>query len=454
MPVASFADELWRSLGFEGTADFEVTGSGALPSAYRVTDLAVGSIGVAGLAAAELIGRMTGTDARPAVSVDRTLASAWFGSAVQPVGWTLPDVWDPISGRYRTRDGWIRLHTNAPHHRAAALAVLDEPADLTRVRRAVERWSAEELEQAIVDAGGCAAALRSREEWLAHPQGIAVSAEPLVDRATGSAGGISARWRPTVERPLAGLRVLDLTRVIAGPVATRFLAGLGADVLRIDPPHWEEDALVPNMTLGKRSARLDARTEAGSATLRSLIADCDVMVHGYRNGALASLGIDADIRQSLRPGLVEVSLDAYGFTGPWSRRRGFDSLVQMSVGIADRGREWARSEQPTPLPVQALDHTSGYLLAAAALRGILDSVETGQGSRSRTSLARVAETLIAGGEQPVDTEIVERATPQLPLIAPQGPAVMLASPVTVGGAGLRFDLPPTVLGSSQPTWER
>ena len=198
-----FAEELQSALG--GGAPLlehlRVTGVGDLPSAYRVSDLAVASIGVAGLAAAELVESATGEF--PAVTVDRELASAWFGSAVDPVGWALPSVWDPLARNYRARNGWIRLHTNAPPHRDAALAVLGTPDDPIDVRRAVGRWDAVELESAIVAAGGCAAVMHSRADWRAHPQGAAVEAEPLLDWGIGSEGQARAAWQIRPDRPLA-----------------------------------------------------------------------------------------------------------------------------------------------------------------------------------------------------------------------------------------------------------
>lgn len=459
--AAAFAGQLWAATGGapELLSRLAITGDGDLPSAFRVTDLAVASIGVAGLAAAELIGMRrpgsdpdTAPDAAPAVTVDRALASTWFGSVVQPIGWTVPAVWDPLARNYRTVDGWIRLHTNAEHHRAAALTVLGVEGDFLTVHRAVSRWKAVELETAIVDAGGCAAVLRSHDEWLAHPQGAAVSREPVLDWRDGTAGAVSARLAPTASAPLTGLRVLDLTRVIAGPVATRFLAGLGAEVLRIDPPDWEEDALVPNMTLGKRLARLDARTPDGFTRLTELLSQADVLVHGYRLGALDRLGLDADRRQQLRPGLVDVSLNAYGFTGPWSTRRGFDSLVQMSSGIVQYGTHWARSEELTPLPVQALDHATGYLLAAAAIRGVLRQQTEGRGSIVRTSLARMAETLQAGDDLPLDGTLSDRSAATDALTTPWGDALMVRPPLTIGDAKFVFEHGPSDLGSDAAVW--
>lgn len=459
MSVNPFVGGFWQALGGrpELVERLALTGDGDLPSVYRVTDLAAASIGVAGLAAAELVhatAQAPATDAAPAVSTDRLLASAWFGSAVRPVGWSTPPVWSPYTRNYRADGGWIRIHVNARQHLDAVLGVLGlasdpDPAD---VRRLVGRWSPQQLEDAIVAAGGCAAVLHSRDEWLRHPQGTAVVAEPLVEWREGFPGSPGEGWQPTVARPLAGLRVLDLTRVIAGPVASRFLAGLGAAVLRIDPPGWDEDALVPNMTLGKRSARLDAKTPGGREALFELVRQSDVLVHGYRPGALDALGLDVESRQSLRPGLVDVSLDAYGFTGPWAGRRGFDSLVQVSCGIAQRGMEWSGDERPHALPVQALDHATGYLLAAAALRGLVRLRAEGVGSSARTSLARVAEALVAGGELPRDGEFDQWEGDLLPLDTPWGPASMLPPPVEIDGTPFAFERGPRALGSDSATW--
>lgn len=446
--TAPFVDELQAALGGapDAASRLSITGAGDLPSAYRVTDLASATIGVSALAVLELAGG-------EAVEVDRGLASSWFGSAVAPVGWSLPTVWDPLARNYLTSDGWIRLHTNAPHHRAAALRVLGVSGELSDVRRAVSRRTGDELERDVVEAGGCAAVMRSRDEWTVHPQGIAVAAEPLVGWTSGAAGARGRSWVPQPGRPLAGLRVLDLTRVLAGPVATRALAALGADVLRIDPPFWDEPAVLANMTLGKRTARLDLRESAGVDRLRALLADADVLVHGYRLGALDALGFTPEERQRIRPGLVDVSLDAYGFTGPWAGRRGFDSLVQMSAGIAHRGRDWAGSDAPHALPVQALDHSAGYLMLSAVLRALVRRDETGAGWMARTSLARVAELLVSGGELPVDGPLLERRAPTLPLDTPWGPARLLEFPVSIDGVDLAFARGPVELGSSPATWE-
>ena len=243
----------------EWLADVYFSGSGDLPSVFAVSDLAAAAIAAAGAAVAELVANRFGP--RPRVIVNRRLSSLWLGQSIRPDGWELPAAWDPIAGDYPTTDGWIRLHTNAPHHRDAVLSVLGVSADKSEVARAVLNWSADALETAVVQNNGCAAEMRTMPAWATHAQGESVSREPLV--ATQVTGDCSdSTLSSTPERPLRGIRVLDLTRVLAGPVATRFLAGFGADVLRIDPPVWDEPGVIPDVTLGKRCARLDLRSSS------------------------------------------------------------------------------------------------------------------------------------------------------------------------------------------------
>jgi hypothetical protein len=445
---------LWAAVGGEASAADGVvfTGAGGLPSAFPVTDFASAALAAAALSVAELLRHRRGES--PAVTVDRRLTSIWFWASIRPIGWSLPAPWDPIAGDYRTRDGWIRLHTNAPHHRAAAERVLGAQADKDAMARAVAPWSKSELEAAIVAAGGCAAEMRSTDEWRTHPQGEAVAAEPLVHIAA-TAPGPAPAWAIPAARPLAGLRVLDLTRVLAGPVASRFLAGYGAEILRIDPPDWDEPSIEPEVTLGKRCARLDLRQAEDRAVFEALLAKADVMLHGYRSDALDRLGFDAARRRSLSPGLVDVSLCAYGWSGPWATRRGFDSLVQMSTGIADAGMRWRRAEKPVPLPLQALDHATGYMMAAAAIRGIGRRLTHGTGTEARLSLARTAKLLVdhpAGQEEPSLARETEADRSPAIETTPWGDARRVLPPVDIGGAAMRWDLPACALGSAPPRW--
>ncbi|MEL7100329.1 MAG: CoA transferase [Pseudomonadota bacterium] len=410
------------ALGPGAGAHVTQTGHAELPSCYAVTDLAVRSISAAASELAALTGARN-------VSVDRRLAALWFDMTLVPSGWALPPTWDAIAGVYKAKDGWIRLHTNAPHHRDAALRALGCAPDKAAVAEAVRGWDKTALEAAIVAEGGAAAAMHSAADWAAHPQGRAVAQEPLI------------AWTETGhgDTPLAleGLRVLDLTRVLAGPVATRFLAGYGAQVLRIDPPIWAEPGVEPEVTLGKRRAGLDLTCAADRATFEDLLRAADVLVHGYRPGALGGLGFGAAQRQSLSPGLIDVSLCAYGWTGPWAGRRGFDSLVQMSCGIAAEGMARRGADHPVPLPVQALDHATGYLMAAAVLRAVRRRNATGAVQTARLSLARTAELLKASGARDFEGQAISVQPADLSAgteMTDWGPARRVRFPLSVDGA--------------------
>lgn len=427
-------------------------GDGALPSCFAVTDLAVASIGAVGQAIARLQQVLGGKPG--AVAVDRRLASLWFSRSIYPIGWGLAATWDAIAGDYETADGWIKLHTNLPHHRRAALGVLGCASDKATVERAVRHWNAEELETAIVEAGGVAAAMRSAEAWAAHPQGRAVAAEPLINWSEN--GKAVIREIPlTQARPLNGLRVLDLTRVLAGPVATRTLAGFGAEVLRIDPYGWEEANVVPDITLGKRCSRLNLKDKDDKSTFKKLLQTADVLVHGYRAEALARLGYGKAERHALNSNLIDISLNAYGWSGPWRNRRGFDSLVQMSCGIAHAGMKWREDNKPVPLPVQALDHATGYLMAAASITALTIALQKRQLRSARLSLARTAtllqENIQTGhGGMSLLPRLEDFASSQEQ--TPWGIARRLRPPLTIEGAEMAWHSPACALGSAVPAW--
>ena len=307
----------------------------------------------------------------------------------------------------------------------------------------------------MIEAGGCAAQMRSEQQWLQHPQGMAVSGEALIaQQTTGDAP--TPGWQLPPARPLLGVRVLDLTRIIAGPVATRFLASLGAQVLRIDPYGWQEPTLEEEITCGKRCARLDLKSKAGVEQLRDLIKHADVMVHGYRADALEKLGLDAESRRKLAPGLVDVSLNAWGWSGPWRNRRGFDSLVQMGCGIAEQGMIWSGNAKPTPLPVQALDHATGYMMAAAVLEGMRQRRENHVGWQAQLSLARTARLLQQFGASPQQPQrgIMAQHDDALPTVEINawGIAERLRAAAYLPGTPMICATPGVKLGSSAASW--
>lgn len=356
---------------------------GYLPSRLPVLDTALACVGAALLAA--------GTASRPAavrMATGHVAAAMRSEAHLRRDGQPAPAGFAPLSRFWRAADGWVRTHANYPWHRDALLTALDTPDD---VEAAMAGCAARDLEDRIVAAGGIAAAVRTEAEWLATPQGDTAGTQPLI--GGGRIGEAAPRDRPAGPLPVSGVRVLDLTRVIAGPVCTRFLAALGADVLRLDPPHRPELAGMHDSLLGKRSALLDARTAAGSARLHELLENADVLVHGYRPHALDKFGLrPADLAER-HPGLVTVSLSAWGSTGPWGDRRGFDSIVQAASGIAMV--ESSDGDRPGALPCQFLDHGTGYLCAAAVLDALRRQRATGGTHQRELSLARTAHWLLS-----------------------------------------------------------
>jgi crotonobetainyl-CoA:carnitine CoA-transferase CaiB-like acyl-CoA transferase len=239
-------------------------------------------------------------------------------------------------------------------------------------------------------------------------------------------------------------------------VATRFLAGYGAEVLRVDPPSWDEGMVIPEVTVGKKCARLDLSRSEDRSTFETLLSKADIFVHGYRPGALDHLGFDVIKRRSLSPGLIDVCLDAYGWSGPWASRRGFDSLVQMSAGIADTGMRWRKADGPVPLPVQALDHATGYLMAAVAIRGITRRIVQGNGTEARLSLARSAKMLIdagaaGGAAEPLAAETAADLSAEIEA-TDWGQAQRLKPQITIDRTPIRWESPARKLGSSEARW--
>ncbi|WP_328482718.1 CoA transferase [Streptomyces sp. NBC_00377] len=368
-----------------------------LPARLPVRELARACVGVCALAAAELGARRAGSARMPGVRVDdAAVAAAFLSERHLLIDGRAPVAFAPLSRFWRTADGWVRTHANYPHHRERLLRALTLPEDAApaAVGASLTQRSALDVEDAVYAAGGLAVASRTPEEWAAHEQSSAIAARPLVER--GRVDGARARtFAPLEDGPLlaaAGLRVLDLTRVLAGPVATRTLGLLGADVLRIDAPQLPE---LPDQHadtgFGKRSALLDLT--ADRRTFEELLAAADVVVTGYRPGTLDRFGLSPEALAERRPGLVVAQVSAWGAYGPWGERRGFDSLVQAATGIA---AVEGSSERPGALPAQALDHGTGYLLAAAVLRALTEQSHDGGGRSVRLALARTAAWLTDG----------------------------------------------------------
>jgi crotonobetainyl-CoA:carnitine CoA-transferase CaiB-like acyl-CoA transferase len=333
-----------------------------LPSVFAVGTLAAATIAAQALAAGAIWNSRTGR--RQSVEIDARRALAMFRSErYLPVDGNPPaEIRDPITGYYQAGDGrWIQLHTNFPHHREGVLRVLRCESTRDAVARAIAGWNAAELDARLAEVGMCAALIRSPQEWNAHPQAAALAALPLFEIIRIGDAPPEPVGRETVnERPLDGVRVLDLSRVIAAPVAARTLAQHGADVLAVSAAHLPNiEPLVIDTGRGKRSTRLDLRTAQGRETLLGLAREADVFLQAYRPGALASQGFSPEELCALRPGLVYVTLSAYSHAGPWKERRGFDSLVQSATGIAWEEGRAAGQPGPGKFPCQAHPHATG-----------------------------------------------------------------------------------------------
>lgn len=474
---------IWTALGGD-PADVDrvsFTGERGLKSAFPVSDLAAASFGAAGLALAALADHASPAGDVPArVRVDRELATGWFylpigpSIPVNPVPHGATPGAQPWMTEFPTADDrWLRVQMVFPRLRRRVVEALGAQETAESVAAAIRLLKAEEAEQMLIDAGAAVAVSRSLHEWRDHPQGRAVAAEPIV--AIEERGEPRRRWAPTLGRPLAGVKVLDLTRVVAGPIATRFLAACGAEVLRLEAPGSDESNTVlaegTDLVLGKRWAYLDIASSKGRARFLELLAEADVLVHGYRPGAIDSLVSPAE-REAAQPGLVEVVFNAYGWTGPWAQRRGFDSLVQYSSGLADETQRWAledpdsrvpinalgtfvAADRPRHLPVEAIDFATGYQVAAAAIAGLSRLLKAGRGSVSRLSLARTAALLADAGRNPGEPELTLPLTGPLEdrtYTTPHGPVRRLRFPVDVDGAPLFWERPYEPVGSSAPCW--
>ncbi len=396
--MSELAYSILNQLGRAKRADdrLSTTNSGdpIFVTPWRIAEAGAAALGAVGLAVSDLWRLKTGKP--QAVTVDRHTAAASLKSNTYVTkNGERPLSWDPLTGHYPTRDGrHMFIHTNHPHHRDGALRIAGaSEATKEALAAAVAKWTAHDIEEAINN-GGCVGGIaRSREEWNAHPHGVAVAKLPLIDIV--KIGEAPARPLPKGDRPLSGVRVFDLTRVLAGPTSGRVLAENGADVLHVAAPHLPyQSELLMDTGHGKRCAWLDLRKPADLETTKALLREADVFTQGYRPGTIAARGLGPEQVAALRPGIVCVSVCAYGHEGPWAGRRGFDSIVQNVTGLTAMQGSLA---QPRNLPVQALDYICGYLAALGAMVGLARRAEQGGSWLVRISLVQVAHWIASLG---------------------------------------------------------
>ena len=423
------------------------------PTPYRVGAAGAAALAALGAAVARF-GELRGLP-RQQVSVNLRHAALSLRSAryLRIDGKPLPPVWDPLSGFYPVRDGWISIHCNFPNHRDAAMKVLQSPPDRKEAERKSASWNGEALEDAIHAAAGCAGFVRTAEDWQRHPQARAVAEQPLLE--IQRIGDAPARKPSPANRPLGGIRALDLTRVLAGPTCGKCLAEHGADVLKISAEHLPDSGLVEMDTgIGKRSARLDLRTE--SEKLAALVKQADVFVQSYRPGALAARGFSPERLAELNPGIICTSLSAWGTTGPWRTRRGFDSIVQAVSGMAHKSGD---EKGPKLLPVSAIDYVSGYLMAFGTVLALERRAREGGSWLVRVALARVGRWIVERGLTAFDGVAADVPDAELAqycaeMDAPVGRLTYLKPVIQLSHTPGEWTLPPVPLGTHQARWEQ
>ena len=396
LPIAGWDEERTQGLTITGGTD------PILPTSFRIGDTSTAALSAVGLAVSDLWESRTGRRQEVSVDARRATASLRSGKYIQLDGAGVSTERNTVMGVYPTKDGrWSYLHCNFPNHRAAALSVLGVAEDRDAVIKAVAKWNAQDLEDAIIEAKGAGGMVRTMEEWAKHPQAAAITNLPLMEIVKLADSPPEAL--PEGSRPLSGVRVLDLTRVLAGPTCARTLAEHGADVMKITGAH------LPNIGYqeydtghGKLNAQLDLRETKDMETLRGLVSQTDVFSQGYRPGTLGGRGLSPEELAELRPGFVYISMCAFSHMGPWASRRGFDTVVQTVSGITNRQGDLFPGATPGPqfYPVSAIDYLTGYLMAFGGMVALNRRVHEGGSWLVRISLAQVGRWLVSQGEIP------------------------------------------------------
>jgi crotonobetainyl-CoA:carnitine CoA-transferase CaiB-like acyl-CoA transferase len=456
LPIAGWPEERASTVEITGGTD------PVLPTPFRITETAAAALAATGLAVSDLWKLRTGRGQEVAVDARQATASLRSGHYLQMDEAPVSHERNTIMGVYPAKNGrWSYLHCNFPNHRAAALSVLGVPEDREAVREAVATWDALELEEAIIAAKGAGGMVRTMDEWARHPQAAAIASLPLMEIV--KIGDSPPEPLPDGDRPLSGIRVLDLTRVLAGPTCARTLAEHGADVMKITAAH------LPNIGYqeydtghGKLNAQLDLRQPDDLATMRGLIRETDVFSQGYRPGTLGERGLSPDELAYLRPGIVYVSLCAFSHVGPWASRRGFDTVVQTVSGITSRQGELFPGREPGPqfYPVSAIDYLTGYLMAFGAMVALARRAREGGSWLVRISLAQTGRWLVGRGQVPEAElqDVPKEFTPEelerwsIASDTPVGRLRHLGPVVRLSETPPRWARPTVPLGYHEPVW--
>jgi crotonobetainyl-CoA:carnitine CoA-transferase CaiB-like acyl-CoA transferase len=431
-----------------------------LPTRFRVGEAAAAVLAAQAMAAADLWCLRGGRPQRIEVDVQAAAASLLSFFFLRLPGVPLPRQAPATVALYRTRDGqWVHLHGGFPHLHDGTLALLACADDPAAIARAVAGWDAQALEDELAARGLCGARLRSAVEWAAHPQGLALANTPLVELERIGAAPPEPLLGPHASepgtRPLAGVRVLDLTRVLAGPTCARTLAEHGAEVLHVRSPRLPFiEPFVIDTNPGKRSCHLDLERAEDVEQLRALVRTAHVFSQGYRAGTLAGRGFGPEALAGLRPGIVVVSINCYGHDGPWTMRPGWEQLAQTVTGMA---YEHAGNETPSVVPAAVADYTTGHLAALGVLRALARRTFEGGSWHVRVSLARTAMWIQSLPRTPADAPAIgvdptALAAWWIEMDTAWGRLQRLGPIARMSETPPRWELPPAPLGTHAPQW--
>jgi crotonobetainyl-CoA:carnitine CoA-transferase CaiB-like acyl-CoA transferase len=440
-----------RGRGMPEAGEVTITGSDPVFSArFRIGEATANILAGVGVAVTDIHEMKTGRRQKVAIDVRHAAATCQSSKLMkrrEPDGsWRGLDSpfmahMRSITQPWRTRDGrWYLPHFNLPHLHDRVIGVLKCESSPDAVARAVAQWDAHDLEEAVAAARACGSIVRSHAEWLQHPQGKVLAGRPLVDIARiGESDPIPF---PAGGRPLSGIRVLDLTRILAGPICARTLAEHGADVLMVAAKHLPQvPEHVMDTSHGKRSCFLDLNRAGDRDTIRRLIGQADVFSQGYRPGIMDRFGLSPEELARERPGIIYVSISCYGHGGPFSDRGGWEQIAQCATGIClDNGEE-----RPKLLPASACDYTTGYNGAYGVLLALARRAREGGSYHVRVSLCRSGMYLYQQGH-------VQYPRPDLGLSEAELDSIMIE---TTGGHGTLKHLAPVLrLSETRPHWER
>ena len=432
----------------------------ALNTPFRAAEAAAASlIGCASIAReiARARGRTTATIELASRHAEASLLSFLYlkfadpdrapAARIEPEGRTA------AAGFFRTADDrWIYLHPGFPHNTKGLLDLLGTADDRDAVTGRIATRTAQDLEDSIADAGLCGAAVRAPDEWDRSVAGQLLRARPMVDVVQLGDSPPQPFPRDT-GNPLTGIRVLDLTRILAGPTCARTLAAFGADVLRVGSADLPSIPLfVADTGFGKRSCHLDLRSSTGRETLLRLLGSTDVFSQGYRTGAMERLGLGVMDVAAARPGIIYVSINCYGHEGVWRARPGWEQLAQTVTGMAHVQGHHLRADTPMLLPAAVNDYSTGYLAALGTLAALQRRAVSGGSYWVRVSLARTGMWIRDLGlirnpvARPLDAAEIERFSADMD--SSWGRLRYLRPAASLAGADVGWTQPPEPLGSS------